>query len=50
MSDFLKQRYSLLFKDLTAADGGGYGVRVVGYDEEKEGNTGCFIVGRKCHC
>jgi len=36
MSDFLKQRYSLLFKDLTAADGGGYGVRVIGYDEETD--------------
>lgn len=36
MSDFLKQRYSLLFKDLPAADGGGYGVRVIGYDEETD--------------
>lgn len=34
--DFLKQRYSLLFKDLPAADGGNYGVRVIGYDEETD--------------
>lgn len=35
-TDFLKQRYSLLFKDLPAADGGNYGVRVIGYDEETD--------------
>ncbi len=34
--DFLKQRYSLLFKDLPAADGGNYGVRVIGYVEETD--------------
>jgi hypothetical protein len=34
--DFLKQRYSLLFKDLPAADGSNYGVRVIGYDEETD--------------
>lgn len=36
MNDKLKQRHSLLFKDLPAADGGNYGVRVVGYDEETD--------------
>ena len=36
MSDFLKQRHSLLFKDLPSADGGNYGVRVIGYDEETD--------------
>ena len=35
-SDFLKQRYNLLFKDLPAADGGNYGVRVIGYIEETD--------------
>ena len=35
-ADFLKQRYSLLFKDLPAADGGNYGVRVIGYYEETD--------------
>lgn len=33
---FLKQRYSLLFKDIPAADGGNYGVRVLGYDVETD--------------
>ena len=33
---FLKQRHSLLFKDIPAADGSNYGVRVVGYDEETD--------------
>ena len=36
MNDKLKQRHSLLFKDLPAADGGNYGVRVIGYDEETD--------------
>jgi hypothetical protein len=35
-TDFLKQRHSLLFKDLPAADGSNYGVRVIGYDEETD--------------
>lgn len=35
-TDFLKQRHSLLFKDLPAADGRNYGVRVVGYDKETD--------------
>ena len=35
-TDFLKQRHSLLFKDLPAADGGNYGVRVIGYVEETD--------------
>ena len=35
-ADFLNQRHSLLFKDLPAADGGNYGVRVIGYDEETD--------------
>ena len=36
MNDKLKQRHSLLFKDLPAADGGNYGVRVIGYNEKTD--------------